>query len=143
VTGTHLTWIIIIIIIICEREEVRVFWNQGVHTNREVTENRPDTIIKNKKRENMHTGKYGNTSGQKCHTKGSRKETERQEFMYRDAANVEHGMCYYSSNNWSHLSGYKRFKEACESHTGKTFNRFATEGSCTWNIAHNAGSTAV
>jgi hypothetical protein len=26
-----------------------LLWNQGVHTEREVTENRPDIIIKNKK----------------------------------------------------------------------------------------------
>jgi hypothetical protein len=30
-------------------EEVTVLWNQAVHTDREVTANRPDIIIKNKK----------------------------------------------------------------------------------------------
>jgi predicted Holliday junction resolvase-like endonuclease len=39
--------IIIIIIIII----VTVLWNQAVHTDREVTANRPDIIIKNKKEE--------------------------------------------------------------------------------------------
>jgi hypothetical protein len=34
---------------------VTVLWNQGVHTDRDVTANRPDIIFKNKKRENMHT----------------------------------------------------------------------------------------
>ena len=32
-----------------EQEEVTVLWNQAVHTDREVTANRPDIIIKNKK----------------------------------------------------------------------------------------------
>jgi len=32
-----------------EEGDVRVLWNQAVHTDREVTANRPDTIIKNKK----------------------------------------------------------------------------------------------
>ena len=32
-----------------EEGDVRVLWNQGVHTDREVTANRPDIIIKNKK----------------------------------------------------------------------------------------------
>jgi hypothetical protein len=50
-------------------------------TDREVTANRPDIIIKTKKRENMHTERCGNTSKQKCHAKGSRKETKIQEFM--------------------------------------------------------------
>ena len=49
-------------------------WSQGVHTDREVTSNRPDIIIKNKKRKNTHTDRRGNTSGQTCHAKGSREE---------------------------------------------------------------------
>ena len=38
-----------------EEGDVTVLWNQAEHTDREVTANRPDIIIKNKKRENMHT----------------------------------------------------------------------------------------
>jgi hypothetical protein len=61
---------------VCECEDVTVFWNQGVHTDREVMANRPDIIIKNKKRENMHPDRCGNTSRQKCHAKRSKKETK-------------------------------------------------------------------
>jgi hypothetical protein len=32
-----------------EEGDVTVSWNQAVHTDREVTANRPDIIIKNKK----------------------------------------------------------------------------------------------
>jgi hypothetical protein len=32
-----------------EKGDVTVFWNQAIHTDREVTANRPDIIIKNKK----------------------------------------------------------------------------------------------
>ena len=32
-----------------EEGDATVLWNQAVHTDREVTANRPDTIIKNKK----------------------------------------------------------------------------------------------
>ena len=32
-----------------EKGDVTVLWNQAVHTDREVTENRPDVIIENKK----------------------------------------------------------------------------------------------
>jgi hypothetical protein len=49
-------WVIIIIIIIiiiikpvCEAGDVTVLWNEAVHTDREVTTNRPDIIIKNEK----------------------------------------------------------------------------------------------
>ena len=41
--------IIIIIITVCEDGDVTVLWNQAVHTDREVTGNRPDIEIKNKK----------------------------------------------------------------------------------------------
>jgi hypothetical protein len=34
---------------VCEHEGVAVLWNQGVHKDREVTANRPNIIIKNKK----------------------------------------------------------------------------------------------
>jgi hypothetical protein len=35
---------------VCEHEDVTVLWNQGVHTDREVTANRPDTIIKKERK---------------------------------------------------------------------------------------------
>ena len=34
---------------VCEEGDVTVLWNQAVHTDREVTANRPDIIIKNRK----------------------------------------------------------------------------------------------
>jgi len=34
---------------VCEQGDVTVLWNQAVHTDREVTANRPDIIIINKK----------------------------------------------------------------------------------------------
>jgi hypothetical protein len=40
-----------------EEGDVTVLWNQTVHTDREVTANRPDIIIKNKKRESMHANR--------------------------------------------------------------------------------------
>ena len=37
----------------------------------------------------MHTARCGNTRRQKCCAKGSGKEVQIQEFMYRDTTNVE------------------------------------------------------
>jgi hypothetical protein len=59
---------------VCEEGDVTVLWNQAVHTDREVTANRADIIIKKQKRENMYTDRCGNTSRQKCCTKGSGKK---------------------------------------------------------------------
>ena len=64
-----------------EKGDVTVLWNQAVHTDREVTSNRPE-ILK-QKRENMHTDKCGNTYRQKCCAKGSGKEVTIQEYMYK------------------------------------------------------------
>jgi hypothetical protein len=91
----------------------------------------------------MHTDRYGSTSGQKCHAKGSRKETKTQEFIYRDTTNVECKMYDYTVNNWSHRNSNKRFKEIFGIHTKKTFSTFTTQDSYTWNITLNTDSTAV
>ena len=56
----------------------------------------------------MH--RCGNTSGQKCPAKGSRKETKIQEFMYTDTANVEHKIYDYTGNNLRHRNCNKRLK---------------------------------
>ena len=37
-----------------EKGDVTVLWNQAVHTDREVTADRPDIIIKTKKRKHAH-----------------------------------------------------------------------------------------
>jgi len=59
-----------------EEGDVSVLWYQAVHTDREVTENRSDIIIQNKKRENIHTDRCGNNRRQKCCAKGSGKEVK-------------------------------------------------------------------
>jgi hypothetical protein len=48
-----------------------------------------------------------------------------------------------TGNNRSHRNSNKLFKETFGSHTRKTFNRFTTEDSYTWNITHNTESAAV
>jgi hypothetical protein len=37
-----------------EKGDVTVLWNQAVHTDREVRANRPDIILKTKKRKHAH-----------------------------------------------------------------------------------------
>ena len=49
----------------------------------------------------------------------------------------------YTSNNWSHWNSNEKPKEKFGSCTGKTFDRFTTKDSYTWNITHNTESTAV
>ena len=91
----------------------------------------------------MHADRCGNTRRQKCCAKGSGKEVEIQEFMYRDTTNVEPEMYDYTSNNCSHQNSNKMFKEKFGSHTRKTCNRCTTKDSHTRNMTHNIGSTAI
>ena len=91
----------------------------------------------------MHTDRCGSTRRQKCCAKESRKEVKIQEFRYRDTTNVEPEMYDYTSNNWSHSNSNEKLKEKFGSCTRKTFDRFTTKDSHTWNITHNTESTAV
>jgi hypothetical protein len=34
---------------VCQHEDITVLWNQGIQTDREILENRPDIIIKTRK----------------------------------------------------------------------------------------------
>ena len=98
--------------------------------------------LKTKEKNNMCTGRFGNTSGQKCNAKGSRKENKFRRFTYRCTTNVEHEIYDRTGNKWSHRNSNKSLKERFGSHTGKTFKRFTTDG-CARNMTHNTESTAV
>ena len=53
--------------------------------------------------------------------------------MYRDTANVEPEMCDYTCDNWSPWNSDEKLKEKFGSCTRKTFDRFTTKDSYTWN----------
>jgi len=91
----------------------------------------------------MHTDRCSNTCRQKCHAKGSGKEVEIQEFMYRDITNVEPEMYNYTSNNWSHWNSNEKLKEKFGRYARKIFDRFTTNDSYNWNITHNTESTTA
>jgi hypothetical protein len=56
---------------------------------------------------------------------------------------VEPEMYDCISNNWNHWNSNEKLKEKFGNCTRKTFNRFTTKDSYTWNITHNMESTAV
>jgi hypothetical protein len=84
-----------------------------------------------------------NKNNSNCRPKGSGKEVKIQQFMHRDRANVEPEMYDCTSYNWSHWNSNEKLKEKSGSYTSKTFDRFTTANSYTWNITHNTESTAV
>ena len=71
------------------------------------------------------------------------KDVKIQEFMYRDTTNVEPEMYDCTSNNWCHWNSNDMLKEKFGNCTRRTFDRFTTKDSYTWNITHNTESTAV
>ena len=89
------------------------------------------------------TDRCGYTCRQNCCAKGSGKKVKIQEFMYRDTTNVEPEMYDCTSNNWSHWNSNEKLKEKFGICIRKTFDRFTTKDSYTWNITHNTESTAV
>ena len=91
----------------------------------------------------MHTEKCGNTRREKCCAKGSGKEFKIQQFVYRDATNVEREMYDCTRKNWNYWNTNEKLKDKLGNSTRKTFDRSATKDSYTWNITHNTESTAV
>ena len=63
--------------------------------------------------------------------------------MYGDTTNVEPEICDYTSNNWNHWNSNEKLKEKFGRYNRKTFERFSTTNSYTWNITHNTESTAM
>ena len=68
-----------------------------MHTDREVTLNKPDIIIKSvRERENMQTDRCGSTCGQIYHAEVCRNKIKIQEITYRDTTNVGNEMYDYT-----------------------------------------------
>jgi hypothetical protein len=84
----------------------------------------------------MDIDRCGNTNRQKCHTKGSRKDTKIQAFVYRDTINVGCEMYDHIGNDWSHWKSNKRLRKKFGSYTRKTFNRCIMKDSYRLFIIH-------
>jgi hypothetical protein len=67
-----------------EQEDVTVLWNQAVHTDKAVMANRSDILIKKKMKTFMLVD-VAMPAGRNV----VQKETEIQEFVYRDTTNLE------------------------------------------------------
>ena len=94
-----------------EERDVTVLWNQAVHTDREVTANRPDKIIKNKKEKTCTLIDVAIPADRTAVQKEVEKKLKYKSFMYRDTANVEPEMYDHTGNNWSHWDSNEKLKE--------------------------------
>jgi len=111
-----------------------------VHTGRTFMANRPDMIIQTK---TINNNGITNTSRQESQPYRNRKEAKIREFMFRDTTNVRNEMYDHIGNNRSHWNSNGKLREKFGNCTRKTFDRFTTKDSYTWDITHNTESTAV
>jgi hypothetical protein len=72
-----------------EQEDVTVLWNQAVQTDKEVTANWPDIIIKNKKEKSCTMKDVAIPTDRYIVQKEVENGTKIQEFRCRDTMNVE------------------------------------------------------
>ena len=126
-----------------EEGDVTVLWNPAVHTDREVTATRPDIIIKNKKEKTCTLIDVAITADRNAVQKEAEKKLKCESLCIEIQRMWNLKCTKYTSNNWSHWNSNEKLKENFGSCTRKTFDRFTTKHSYTWNIAHNAESTAV
>jgi hypothetical protein len=81
---------------------VRLFWNQEVHTDREVMANRPDIIIKKQKKEKCTMTDASILDDRNAIQKKAENKIKIQGFMLRDiTTKVEHEMYDNTGSNWS------------------------------------------
>ena len=72
-----------------------------------------------------------------------RKDVNIQEFVYRDATNVEPEIYDCTRKTWSYWNTNEKLKDKFGNSTRKTFHRFITKDSYTWKITHNTESIAM
>ena len=101
-----------------------MLWNQAPHTDKEVTVNRPDVIIKNKKEK---TCTLIDVAAVPAEGNVTQEEAERKfntRVMYRDTRNVEYEMSgftvnYYRYYNLSHRNSNRSLKKNLEAMSRK------------------------
>jgi len=112
-------------------------------THREVTANRPDIIIKNKKQKTCTLIDVAIPANKNVVQQEAEKKLKYKSLGIEIQKVWKLEMYDYTSNNWSHWNSNKKLKEKYGRYTRKTFDGFTSKESYTWNITHNMGSTAV
>ena len=128
---------------VCEEGDVTVLWNQAVHTDRKVTANRPDIIIKNKKEKTCTLMDVAIPADRNVVQKEAEKKLKYKSLcieiqrMWNLKCTIVPVIIGATGIVTRSLGG--KFGSC----TMKTFYRFTTKDSYTWNITHNRESTAM
>jgi len=125
-----------------EEGDVTVLWNQAVHTDREVTTNRPDIIIKNKKEKTCTLVDMAIPADRPVMQKEAEKELKYKSLGI-EIQQMWNLKCAIIPVIIGSTGIVTKLKEKFGRYTRKTLDRFTPKDSCTWNITHNMESTAV
>jgi hypothetical protein len=120
---------------------VTVLWNQAVHTDREVTANRPD-ITKNKKEKTCTPIDMAIPADRNIVQKKAEKKLKYKSLCI-EIQRMWNLKCTIIPVITGATGTVTRSLKKFGSCTRKTFDRFTTKDSYTWNITHNTESTAV
>ena len=93
-----------------EEGDVTVLWNQSVHTDREVTANRPDIIIKNKKEKTYTLIDVAIPADRNVVQKEAEKKLKYKSLCIEIQRNVEPEMYDCTNNNCSHWNSNEKLK---------------------------------
>ena len=109
----------------CMKREMSQCCGIKQYTDREVTANRPDIIIKNTKEKTCTLIDVAIPADRNVVQKEAEKKLEIQEFMYRDRANLEPETYDHTRNYWSHWNSNEKLMEKFGSCTRKTLQKTA------------------
>ena len=104
---------------------------------------RPDIIINNKKEKTCILIDVAIPADRNVVQKEAEMKLKCKTSCIEVQTKVETEIHDYTSSNWSHWNSNEKPKEKFGSCTSKTFDRFTTKDSYTWNVTHNTESTAV
>ena len=104
---------------VCEKGDVTVLWNEAVHTDREVTANRPVIRIKNKKEKTCELVDVAIRADINVLQKETEKKLKYKSLCIEIKRIMEPEMYDCTSNNWSYWNSNERLKENLKAVPGK------------------------
>ena len=120
-----------------------MLWNQAVHTDREVTANRPDIIIKNKKEKTCTLIDVALPADRNVVQKEAENKLKCKSVCIEIQRKLNLKCTIMPVIIGATGIVTRSLRKKFGSCTRKTFNKFTIKDSYTWNITHNTESTAV
>jgi hypothetical protein len=108
-----------------EEGDVTALWNQAVHTDREVTANRPDIIIKNKIEKTCKLIDVAIPANRNVVQKEAEKKLKYKSLCIEIQRMWNLKCTIFTNSNWSHWNSNEKLKKKFGSCTRKKLDRFS------------------